>query len=207
MFSNRWPLLNARAKADTWMCSRVYQQSPTAYGGVTTADFLGGLAPPSSRRASRGPLTARLPASESADTGSAELGHTSEKQTPLALLTATLKFNEISFEDGYVEADRDEDGKVSESDLRQFGKDIQLGCSDDEMRALYTSLDPHGHGCIERDVWIRALTVESTKPGVATARSGASTAREHSVCASGACVSCVSGCPHGSECSIWCIGA
>jgi hypothetical protein len=173
------------------MCSRVYQQSPTAYGGVSTADFLGGLAPLSSRQASRGPLTARLPAS--ADTGSSELEHSRDTKSPLALLASILKFNEISFEDGYVKADRDDDGKVSELDLLHFGKHIRLGCSDDTMRALYTSLDPHGHGFIERDVWIRALTVESSKAGATSARSGASTARSHSVCV----------CPHACACPVW----
>ena len=162
------------------MCSRVYQQSPTAFGGVTISDFLGGLAPTSSRQGGRGPLTARLPAP--AKTGSAEPGHSRERKSPLALLVATFKFNNISMEDGYTEADKDEDNKVSESDLLQLCKDVHLDCSDNAIRALYTSLDPHARGFIERDVWNRALLVESNKPGLANARSGASTARSHSVC-------------------------
>ncbi len=125
-------------------------------------------------------MTARLPAP--AKTGSAEPGHSRERKSPLALLVATFKFNNISMEDGYTEADKDEDNKVSESDLLQLCKDVHLDCSDNAIRALYTSLDPHARGFIERDVWNRALLVESNKPGLANARSGASTARPHSVC-------------------------
>jgi hypothetical protein len=165
--------------ADTCICSNVYQQSPTAFGGVTASDFLGGLAPTSTRQGGRGPFTARLPAS--AKTGSAEPGHSREKKSPLALLVATLKSNNISMEDGYTEADTDQDSKVSESDLLQFCKDVHLDCSENAIRALYTSLDPHARGFIERDVWNRALLLESSKPGLSNARSGASTARSHSV--------------------------
>eukprot|EP00802_Teleaulax_amphioxeia_P000169 Tamp_00169.p1 GENE.Tamp_00169~~Tamp_00169.p1 ORF type:complete len:3645 (+),score=1200.53 Tamp_00169:164-10936(+) len=76
---------------------------------------------------------------------------------PAALIVALFKFNEISIEDGYIEADQDEDGQVSEADLVGFCRDLQLGCPDDDVRAFFKTLDPQGTGFIEEGEWTRAL--------------------------------------------------
>jgi Ca2+-binding EF-hand superfamily protein len=77
------------------------------------------------------------------------------------LLVATLKYNEISIQEGYVEADVDEDGKVSEQDWVIFCKELQL-CPDrfdeESVRAYFKDLDPQGKGFIEFDAWVKALT-------------------------------------------------
>jgi len=129
---------------------------------------------------------------------------TDSSADPAALLVATFKFNEITIEQGYIEADRvsvlcaasaprgtppassggtddevprylgplpalfshahpaalaaqDEDGKVSEEDLVGFCKDVQLGCSEDAVRAFYRSMDTQGAGYVEEAAWVGAL--------------------------------------------------
>jgi hypothetical protein len=81
--------------------------------------------------------------------------------TPGALVAATLIYNSISIAEGYVEADVDEDCKVSEQDLVVFCKDLQLSCDEESVRSYFKELDPQGKGFIEFDVWVQALTTEA----------------------------------------------
>ena len=73
------------------------------------------------------------------------------------LLVALFKYNGISIEHGYIEADKDGDGKVSEADLVSFCRDVHLECTDDDVRAFCRSLDPEALGVIEPRAWSNAL--------------------------------------------------
>ena len=73
------------------------------------------------------------------------------------LLAALFKYNDISIEDGYIEADKDRDGRVSEVDLVSFCRDVHLECTDDDVRAFCRSLDPEALGFIEPRAWSNAL--------------------------------------------------
>lgn len=76
---------------------------------------------------------------------------------PGELLAALFKYNGISIEHGYIEADKDGDGKVSEADLVSFCRDVQLECTDDDVRAFCRALDHEARGVIEPRAWSNAL--------------------------------------------------
>ena len=86
----------------------------------------------------------------------ATLGGNKRTQTG-ELLAALFKYNDISFENAYIEADKDGDGRVSEADLVSFCRDVHLECTDDDVRAFCRSLDPEALGFIEPRAWSNAL--------------------------------------------------
>jgi len=82
---------------------------------------------------------------------------------PINVLAATFVFNRLSPEEGYDAFDTDEDGKVCLHDLRASVSQLQIGISDGDVRALFSSLEnPMDRGFIDKKAWVRAINGAET---------------------------------------------
>jgi Ca2+-binding EF-hand superfamily protein len=82
---------------------------------------------------------------------------------PINVLAATLRYINLSPEQGYDAFDTDEDGKVSLQDLQASVSQLQMGIAEADIRALFASLE-HAvdKGFIDKQAWVRAINDADT---------------------------------------------
>ena len=82
---------------------------------------------------------------------------------PIYVLAATLRYNNLSPEQGYDAFDTDEDGKVSLQDLQASVSQLQMGIAEADIRALFASLENAvDKGFIDKQAWVRAINDADT---------------------------------------------
>ena len=94
-----------------------------------------------------GAVTAAAPSSQAAQTSVA------------ALIVKTLKYNDITVDEGFAEFDTDEDGFISTQDLMLTAKDLNLtdNLDSDQIMQWHAAANVSRTGKLDRSEWVSGL--------------------------------------------------
>jgi hypothetical protein len=75
----------------------------------------------------------------------------------LDVIAAVIKYNDMSFDEGFGAFDVDGDGFISKHDLSSAAEILQLDLTTEELMAVHKALDVYDDGLVVKAEWMRVL--------------------------------------------------